>query len=281
MAVFGTTVLIADAASDDGGEHGGDMEETAPAMAGHEGGAEEATMAEAHKVPGLSVADGGLALELAPTELPRGDATELAFQVVGPGGEALTDFDVEHDRRMHLIVVRRDLTGFQHLHPDMAADGTWGTSIALPDAGAYRVFADFTHDGENTTLGADLMVDGAADYASLPRESATATSDGGYSVRLDSGVPVAGNPSELAFTVERDGEPVEVEPYLGADGHLVALREGDLGFLHVHPLEGGELGEPIRFETEFPTEGRYRLFLQFKHDGEVHTAAFTREVSGP
>ena len=281
MAVFGTTVLIADAASDGGGEHGGGTEETAPAMAGHEEGAEEATMAEAHEVPGLSVADGGLALELAPTELPRGDATELAFRVVGPGGEAVTDFDVEHDRRMHLIVVRRDLTGFQHLHPDMAADGTWSTSIALPDAGAYRVFADFTHDGDNTTLGADLMVDGPAGYASLPPESATATSDGGYSVRLDSGDSVAGSPSELTFTVERDGEPVEVEPYLGADGHLVALREGDLGFLHVHPVEGGEPGEPIRFETEFPTEGRYRLFLQFKYDGAVHTAAFTRHASRP
>ena len=65
---------------------------------------------------------------------------------------------------------------------------------------------------------------------------------------------------------------MKVEPYLGANGHLVALREGDLAFLHVHPTEG------VQFESTFPTVGRYRLFLQFKHEGRVHTAAFTQEV---
>ena len=68
---------------------------------------------------------------------------------------------------------------------------------------------------------------------------------------------------------------MRTEPYLGAGGHLVALREGDLAFLHVHPT-----GDGPDFEVEFPTPGRYRLFLQFKHEGRVHTAAFTREVEG-
>jgi hypothetical protein len=68
-------------------------------------------------------------------------------------------------------------------------------------------------------------------------------------------------------------EHVEVQDYLGAKGHLVALREGDLAYLHTHPS-----GDAIRFETEFPTPARYRLFLQFKHDGKVHTAAFTRRA---
>lgn len=34
----------------------------------------------------------------------------------------------------------------------------------------------------------------------------------------------------------------------------------------------------ISFQTEFPTEGRYRLFLQFNDEGEVHTADFTLGV---
>lgn len=90
---------------------------------------------------------------------------------------------------------------------------------------------------------------------------------------------------------------------LGAKGHLVALREGDMAYLHVHPAEAGHEtepkedehaageeaehsdsaaeasgSEPIKFVTEFPSDGRYGLFLQFKHQGKVHTAAFTREV---
>jgi hypothetical protein len=83
----------------------------------------------------------------------------------------------------------------------------------------------------------------------------------------------------------REGEPVAVEPYLGAGGHLVTLRDGDLAYLHVHPSGHGAgehndapAGEPIAFTTEFPSDGRYRLFLQFKHEGRVHTAAFTKEV---
>ena len=85
----------------------------------------------------------------------------------------------------------------------------------------------------------------------------------------------------LDFEVLRDGAPVEdLEPYLGARGHLVALREGDLAFLHVHPDEAGE-AEPgrIGFGVEYPSAGRYRLFLQFKHEGVVQTVAFTREVA--
>jgi hypothetical protein len=83
----------------------------------------------------------------------------------------------------------------------------------------------------------------------------------------------AGRESELRFAVSRGGRPVEVESYLGAGGHLVALRERDLAYLHVHPTGAG-----TTFATEFPSEARYRLFLQFKHEGEVRTVAFTSVV---
>jgi hypothetical protein len=48
------------------------------------------------------------------------------------------------------------------------------------------------------------------------------------------------------------------------------LREGDLEYLHVHAEE-----DELAFETDFPSPGRYRLFLQFEADGAVHTAEFT------
>jgi hypothetical protein len=198
----------------------------------------------------------------------------VAFRIVGDDGEVVRDFDVTHEKRMHLIVARRDLTGFQHLHPEMTADGTWSTKVVLPQAGSYRLFADFSHDGEAVTLASDLRVDGEADLRDLPPAEPTAVSDGGYDVRLDSSGARAGGESELRFTITRDGEPVETEPYLGAGGHLVALREGDMAFLHVHPNEDG-----VSFAATFPTEGRYRLFLQFQHEGRVQTVAFTQEVT--
>jgi len=239
--------------ADTPGGHGGDAE------AGH-GGDETA----AEPIRGLAVSDNGLKLSLAATELPRGRSTTLSFTIT-EGDAAVRDFEVEHEKRMHLIVVRRDGSGFQHLHPVMRADGTWSTPITLSEAGAYRVFADFKRDGEAQTLGADLAVDGSADYQSLPARTDTDTTDG-YTVKLDA------QGSTLGFTISQDGREIETEPYLGAGGHLVALREGDLAYLHVHPTEG----HGVEFETDLEPGSRYRLYLQFKHAGRVHTAEFTR-----
>ena len=243
---------------------------TATAQAGH--GEDGAAHGEADAVRGLATAQDGLRLELRTPELRRGADERLVFAITGDDGRPVEDLDVTHTKRMHVIVVRRDLTGFQHLHPKPTADGTWTVPLRLDAAGSYRVFADFSHDGEARTLAGDLRVDGPADLRPLPEPTATARTADGDDVELTATGAHPGQEAELRFAITRDGRPVATEPYLGADGHLVALREGDLAFLHVHP-------EGDRFMATFPTEGRYRLFLQFKADGRVRTAAFTQEVS--
>ncbi|MDO8210831.1 hypothetical protein [Conexibacter sp. CPCC 206217] len=228
-------------------------------------------------VRGLAAAQDGLRLVLDTPALRRGARERVAFRIVGTDGAPLRDYDVTHERKLHLIVVRRDLSGFQHLHPTLAADGTWSTALTLPEAGSYRLFADFSRDGEPITLASDLRVDGDADLRDLPAPVTETTSDGGDAVTLAANDEPAdaGVEQILRFAITRDGAPAELEPYLGADGHLVALREGDLAFLHVHPS-----GDGPAFETTFPTPGRYRLFLQYKVAGRVETAAFTQEVTG-
>ena len=143
---------------------------------------------------------------------------------------------------MHLIVVRRDGTGFQHLHPELDGD-TWRTPITLDEAGAYRVYADFSIGGEAHTLAADLTVDGEADYRRSPRPRPRTRPTGTRS----SSSPTA---TRWSSRSRRTATPVTTEPYLGAGGHLVALREGDLAFLHVHP----EDGDTPRFETDLDPE---------------------------
>jgi hypothetical protein len=235
------------------------------------GGAHTGTAAAS--VPGLAVADGGYRLITERTRFERGTAT-LRFAIVDETGETMRDFEVEHERLMHLIVVRRDFDGFQHLHPRQLDDGSWSAKAKLERAGAYRMFADFATAESSVTLGADLFVGGEFDASPLPEPAKSADAGDGYEVRID-----ADDSGETGFSVSRGGRELDsVEPYLGADGHLVALREGDLAFLHTHPE--GEAGGPIEFGVEYPSAGRYRLFLQFKHEGEVHTAAFTHEVEG-
>jgi hypothetical protein len=236
----------------------------------HMGGRSERAAAP---VRGLAVSDGGLTLALARTTAPAGRPTELRFRIVDRAGRTVRDFDVEHTKRMHLIVVRRDMTGFQHLHPRQGPDGTWSVPIALRDPGAYRVFADFSVDGTARTLAADLLADGTVRSRPLPAAADSASVDG-MRVTATGAPSRAGAESDLRFTVTRGGRPVAVQDYLGAKGHLVALRAGDLAFLHVHPDTTS-----LRFAAEFPSAGRYRLFLQFRVAGRIHTAELTREVT--
>jgi hypothetical protein len=243
----------------------------------HTGHAGQKTI-DGDDVRGLAVADRELRVVLDTPSLRRAQPSIVRYRIVDQHGEPVHDFDLQHEKRMHLIIVRRDLTGFQHLHPTLAPDGTWSTRVTLDTAGSYRLFADFATDGEAHTLAADISVDGLADLRALPAAAPVAETGDGYEVRLAGGAASAGTETDLAFTVTRSGRPVEVEPYLGAGGHLVALREGDLAFLHVHPTEAASTAGSVSFMATFPTTGRYRLFLQFKHDGRVHTAAFTREV---
>ena len=247
---------------DDGGGH-----PTESADAGHS--------VAAVALSGLAVAREGYRLAFAETALPLGREAPLSFRIVDDNGHTVRDFDLQGGVRMHLIVVRRDLTGYQHLHPKLATDGTFTTELELPTAGVWRAFADFELDGKKTVLGADLLAPGPFDPATLPAASSRVSVDG-YQVEL-TGAPRAGHEDELVFHVSRGGRPVEPKPYLGARGHLVALREGDLGYLHVHPLEAATPGE-VAFAATFPTAGRYRLFLQFNDGGRIHTAAFTLEV---
>lgn len=230
-----------------------------------------------HEPAGLGVSAEGYTLRLGPSQFQRGETRELRFTVEDAGGKPVTEFDELHEKRIHLIVVRRDGTQFRHLHPEMDAAGTWTVPVGFDEAGVYRAFADFSVDGEQRTLAGDLFVSGG-DFEARPFPAPQPVDEtAGYEVRLDADDATAGEPSSLAFTVSKGGKPVEdLAPYLGAKGHLVALREGDLAFLHVHPEEDHEVAaDEIEFAATFPSAGRYRLYLQFRHEGVVRTAEFT------
>jgi hypothetical protein len=98
---------------------------------------------------GLAVSQDGYTLTPVTTSLPAGTKSAYAFRIVGPDGRPVTDYRPTHDRKLHLIVVRRDLSGFAHVHPTIADDGTWSVPLQLTEAGSYRVFADFAPAGQS------------------------------------------------------------------------------------------------------------------------------------
>ncbi|MBB2909203.1 hypothetical protein FHS43_000449 [Streptosporangium becharense] len=261
----------------------GEVAVEAPHGAGHRGeaAATAPTGADREVVPGgLQISQGGYTLRPETDQVKVGERGDFRFSVIGPDGRPVTRFTPQHEKKLHFIVVRRDLTGFQHLHPTESGGGVWSVPLTLPAAGEYRAFADFAPVGAGgMTLGMDLSA--AGDYRPEPRAVPARTAKAGdYTVTL-AGDLVPGRASRLTLTVAEDGRPVtDLQPYLGAYGHLVALRDGDLAYLHVHP--DGEPGDGrtasgpgITFYAEVPSAGTYRLFLDFQHAGTVHTAEFT------
>lgn len=285
-AVFGLALLVGGAVGPVADEEPASHDtHVADATADGHGGHGDAHPAAADLPGGLMVSQGGYTLALAQPTGVAGTDVPVRFSVLGPDGSPVTDFDVVHEKRLHLIAVRRDLTGFQHVHPTLDDEGTWSTELDL-SPGTWRVFADFAPSGgEPVTLGADLSIPGDFRPAPAAPGSRTATV-GDYTVTLD-GDLAPGEEGALRLEVSRDGTPVtDLQPYLGAYGHLVALREGDLAYLHVHPDgtpgDGStDPGPEVVFHTTVPSAGRYHLYLDFRHDGVVRTAHFTVTAGAP
>ena len=271
LAAVGGLAALAGAATGHGrvtlkDAHGGEM------------GMTEMSPAAQSRASGLSSVAGGFTFAPVRTTLPEGQETAFRFRILDPSGRATHAFDVDGGVRLHLIVVRRDFVGYQHVHPKLQADGTWSVPLTLAAPGAYRAYADFEVGGTKTVLGHDLFVAGAFSPAPLPAVRSAVRADG-FEISLTHDALHANTATQLHFAISRNGKPVSsFDNYVGHRGHLVALRDGDLSYSHVHPEPDAKIGE-IVFHTELPSAGSYRLFLQFKVDGVVHTAPFTVEVA--
>jgi hypothetical protein len=259
-------------------------------VAAAEAGADSDTMADdmggepmVEAIPGahgLTESLAGLELSDVSGEFAAGGTTTWRFRIVDCDGEPVTDMEPEQGKLLHLIVVRDDFTGYQHLHPELGPGGIWSADVRTAEAGRYRAIADFVVDGRKYVLGTDLVAPGDAADRPLPAPALRASTDG-FDVELQRpAVLEPGEEAQLTFRVTRSGRPVtDLEPYLGAYGHLVALHAPDLAYSHVHPNGEDRSAGAMTFDTEFDEAGTYRLFLQFQTAGRVHTVAFTQTVS--
>jgi len=184
---------------------------------------------------------------------------------------------------MHLYLIRSDLSGFQHLHPTMANDGTWTASVGPLQPGAYRAYVAFvavssSGDTASLILGDKVTVTGTGAAVGLPAPSTTTQVDG-YSLTMVGTPLTAGATGSVTFLVKKAGLLVtDLEPYMSSFGQLTAVHEGDLAL--TYPLAQGDaktgLGGPSLSFTAAPAKaGNWRMFIQFQTGGAVHTAAIT------
>src|SRR5216117_477341 len=102
-----------------------------PAAAGHGGMEDMGGHVDAPK--GLTVSADGLTLDVRGASPRAGVRTDFAFRILDDRGAPVTRFAPAHDKLMHLVVARRDLSNFRHVHPTMAADGTWRIPLTFAE----------------------------------------------------------------------------------------------------------------------------------------------------
>lgn len=235
--------------------------------------------------------------------LPKaGERVRLNFVVTHPEtGARVRDFVLNHEKLFHLFIVSADMEEYQHIHPELDADGSFKVETTLPRAGLYKLHSDFFPSGGTLqVLHGELATAGyrprrahnEAAAALVADRSFTKTFDG-VKVTLDWGgaelVPGAFVRLRYRLADARTGEPVrDLEPYLGAWGHTLILDADQSDYLHSHPTEmlppeASERarlrgGPEVEFGAMFPEAGLYRIWTQFRRGGRIVTASFTVEV---
>lgn len=275
VVIVAAVVFLVSHAGGNGGDHGEDH-----ATGGHDLGH------SAHAgTSGIELTDSrnGLTMQLRDSSVDRGRVA-IAFSIVTDNGDPVLAYDLEYTKPMHLIVVRDDLAAasYLHLHPRLTKAGTWVVSTTLDMPGTYRAIADFMPSGKGrTVLATSLRVAGTPPVrAELPVPVRTQRVDG-YDVALDADDLEPGQDGLLRVQVSRMQEPVTLEPILGAYGHAVLLREGDLAYLHVHPDSAAPRRGVVTFAATLPSAASYVAFIQFAAGGSVHTATVTVDAGGP
>lgn len=218
-----------------------------------------------------------LELETRPKRIRTGEPVEFRLRVFAAvAKQALTAFDVNHERKLHLIVTQtKDFLPFAHLHPEMQPDGTFVVSHTFVAPGDYSVFADVAPKGAGAqVLYAKVSVTGNA----LPAAEQAA-------IRLDPVGPLKARKTQTVKLAVRDaqtGEPrTDLEPYLGAMGHLILVADGGATYVHSHPDERvprAAQNGVIPFLVRPPKPGKYRGMVEVQRNGKVERAAFTVEA---
>jgi hypothetical protein len=219
-----------------------------------------------------------------PAAPEAGKPVRLAFRPVDKASpEAPVPLALVHEKKIHLIIVSKDLSEFFHEHPTFGADGTYTQDFTFKTGGDYVLFQDYTPEGDRHQLGRqDLTVSGPKRPAvTFGKDVTTWQNAAGYSAELTLDRPAqVGAPLAVKTTIKKGGQPVtDLENYLGALGHMVVISEDTKQYLHVHPLDQADTGPAVGFQTMFEQPGGYRVFLQFQHAGQIQTADFVLNVT--
>lgn len=219
-----------------------------------------------------------LEISQAPEQLHAGDIATLTLRILNPQTKAsVKQFEIVHEKLIHLFVISENLEFFAHIHPTFQADGTFRQQVRLPYGGMYRLLADFYPSGSvpqlavGTVFATGQNPPGHLTSALAPCKSENLTA----ALRLEPEQPIAGLETKLFFTLN---PATGLQPYLGAWAHMLAASGDLIDLLHIHPFLADGKSPTMQFNVIFPRTGLYRIWTQFQREDTVNTTVFTVPV---
>lgn len=215
-----------------------------------------------------------------PLTIEAGKPTTLTVAITERG--KMVPLDVAHEMKVHLLAVNEELSWFTHLHPEEQANGAYNVKMTFPYSGKYLVYTDYKPTGAESTVDTKTLnlAGNVAAPAANTAEKTVAEVDG-YTVRFVNAGDLKTNREQmLQFSIEKGGQKLQekdMQPYLGATAHIVMIGRESKNFLHIHPSANNAF--PIFAGTQIEQAGQYRVWVQFKLAGTVHTADFTVNVA--
>jgi hypothetical protein len=215
-----------------------------------------------------------------PQTVDAGKPTQLTLAIKKRG--QMVSLDAWHERKIHLMIVSEDLSWFHHIHPEEQTDGSYAISETFPKGGKYLLFADFKPSGADQTLNKqEIEVQGIPFANDKEVSNKWISKVGGYTVTLENGNDFETRGMQpLEISIGKNGKKLQendLQQYLGSSAHIVMIGKIGNKFLHIHPSSNSRF--PIYAEANIQEGGTYRMWVQFKINGQVHTADFTVGVT--
>lgn len=203
----------------------------------------------------------------------QNDQKNIKIFLKDKAGNPVDELEINHEKELHLIIVDEQLQKYYHLHPERTGKGEFTIENNLPE-GFYKAFIDikpknFAYKVEPVSFIVGNPSSSTHGHELIPDTTFSKKVDG-ETVTLKVSTFKVGEPVTLSFDLDQ----TNLNPYLGAMGHVVILDEYGKEFLHVHPSNDKE---PI-FETTFEKPGIYKIWAEFKQNGTVRAFPFVIEI---
>lgn len=219
-----------------------------------------------------------LIVESDPAAPAAGVPAALKLMIHDADGSMVRDFEVTHEKLVHLIMVREGLDEFAHVHPTVDDEGNFTISHTFPKAGKYRLYADYKPKGKPASI-AKTQLDVKGEPSPAPRLVVNVpgeVSADSLVANIELSNAKGGQEAEVRVLLTNEsGQPVEkLEPYLGARGHLVVISDDGNEYVHAHPMDKAGAPNEVVFMAHFPRAGTYKGWGQFQLSGQIRTVPF-------